>query len=444
MLPDRAIRLGAAMAFLLAALSGCRQELPAGPELPDNPAEGETVVLNASLQPAEGKATLVFPSVLWDDDDEIAVFDGSSRHIFTIPEGENKGSTARFAGSASPSAAKLYAVYPASGGESLSAGSLGICIPSVQTVPDGKCADPLALVSVAHAADGNLFFRQVTALLRLELISSDVQQIRICGNSLAGKALVNPDGTLAEVTAGEDELLLQPQDGCFAPGVYYAVVLPGVTPAGTFSITVVRSGGLSGTRTAGPSVTFVRRRGLDMGEVEAALTWHRVICTRQQLFEWNLSREASDATDEVELGADIDMGMEAWTPRNFAGTFDGKGHKLWHLHAVSDNYAGFLREMTGAAVLKDITIGSSDGSTYDGASIIRHGASANNYTWYYAGVVAKASGSSSISGVQNFATVEVAADAISKTRIGGVVGNWNSSGTLTECVNRGTDRKSVV
>ena len=445
MILGRVFKVCAMMAAVVPLAYSCNVGMDLDDVVPDWPPAGKVqACFNASVQGPDTKATLDFPSVLWEDNDEIAVFDGSSRNIFSIPEGENNGSTAKFSGCVTSGSTEFYAVYPASAGLGLESGSLTVHVPSVQNIPSGACVDPSALVSVCSEADGALFFRQVTALLRMEITSSDVQQIRIQGASIAGTAKVGADGTLASVVDGSDELVLSPEGECFAPGVYFAAVLPGTSPAGAFSVTVIRSGGLSGTRISSGAQVFTRRKCLDAGAIEAALTWKRIIFTKRQLFEWNASRDPFDADDVVELGADIDMEMDAWTPKNFVGVFDGKGFKLYNLNVVSTGYAGFLRELSGSAVVKDFTVGSSDGNSYDGNSIIRHSASANNYTWYYAGVVAKASGSSTVSGIVNFATVEVAQDAVSKTRIGGIVGNCNSTGGLSSCINRGTVRNLAL
>ncbi|MBR3074753.1 MAG: hypothetical protein IKH11_03225 [Bacteroidales bacterium] len=432
----RVIKESVMLAAVMLAAHSCN----VGKELEDVVPYGKEdmqVIFNACLQNSDTKALLDFPSMLWEDNDEIAVFDGSSKSIFTIPDGENGGSTATFSGSVASGSSVFHAVYPASAGLGLESGNLTVCVPSAQTVRAGTCADPAALVCVSREADGALFFKQVTALLRLEITSTDVQQIRLCGSSIAGTAKVDADGSLVTVVDGSDVIVLSPEGEYFTPGVYFAALLPGTTPAGGFSLSVVRSGGLTGTRVASAAQVFTRRKSKNAGEVEGALTWERIIYTKQQLFEWNASRDPEDSNDSVKLGADIDMEMDSWTPRNFSGVFDGQGFKLYNLNVSSSSYAGFLRELKGSAVVKDLIVGSSDGVSYDGSSVIRHSASANNYTWYYAGVVAKASGSSSLTDIENFAAVEVASDAVSKTRIGGIVGSWNSSGSLSSCVNHG-------
>ena len=429
-------------AVLLPVLFACSQEQATEP-VPVPGAGGREIVLEASGESTGAKVTLDLPALLWEDTDRIAVFDGFSKYGFSIPEGGNHGSSATFRGEVSSSGGELYAVYPEEAGLGLESGRLTVRVPAAQTVPEGRTADPKALVAVGKADGTSLRFKNVPALLKVSIASSDISSVIICGSSIAGTAVVSPDGTTGSVSEGADRIELLPEGGVFAPGSYYAALLPGTTPSNGFSITLVRSDGLSATRTASREVVFRRNKGLDAGSIESVAKWERVILTKQQLFDWNERRDPADASDEVKLGADIDLEGEPWTPKNFAGTFDGCGHRISGLKVSGSSYVGFLREITGSAVVKNVVIGSRDGSTYDGVSIISHSAPSNNYTWYYAGAVAKVSGTARVSDVVNFATVEVASGSVSKTRIGGLVGNWASSAPCEGLVNRGTVRNAA-
>ena len=399
-----------------------------------------TVGLDASLETPGARALLDFPSVVWEDSDEIAVFDGAAKRIFTIPEGGNHGRSAYFTGEVDANAGQLYAAYPAEGAVACADGLLTLSVPRVQRLEGDRTVAPDALVAVAREQDGALAFRNVPALLRIVINSADVSCVLFRGDALSGTAQVGADGTIAAVIEPCQEVRLLPSGGCFAPGVYFAAVLPGTAAAGSFSVSLIRSDGLSYTRTSHSSNTFVRSTALNIGVIDESPKWEKLFFTKEQLLAWNDSRTAEDATDEVRLGADIDMECAPWTSRNFAGVFDGRGHRIYNFTAESSGYAGLFSELKGDAVLKNLVLGSADGAEYDGASFIRHGNPKNNYTWYYAGVVAKASGNSSISGVTNFASVEIAAGTLSKTRIGGVVGNWNSTGVIRNCVNYGAVR----
>ena len=396
--------------------------------------------LSAFMEAPAGKAILDLPHVLWEDNDCIAVFDGTARRMFTIPEGGNHGSSATFVGDASSGAADLYAAYPESTAEACANGLLTVVVPSVQHVPEGRSSDPDALVAVAHAQAGKLQFHNVPSLLRINIQSSGISCILLRGQYLSGKVQADSDGNVSGHVATCDYVKLLPSGDTFAPGTYYAAVLPGKVAADSFSISLIRNDVLSYTRTSHSENVFQRSVVIDAGTLDSSASWSKVIFTREQLFAWNAMRDDADASEKVSLGADIDMEGVAWTARDFAGSFDGQGHKIWNFKTESSGYTGFLREMKNGAALKNLVLGSSDGVNPDGTSVIRHSSSSDNYTWYYAGVVAKASGSSSISGVTNYATVEVAANSTAKTRIGGIVGNWNSTGTIQYCSNYGAVR----
>ena len=74
------------------------------------------IILSATGETPEAKATLEFPSVLWEDSDEIAIFDGYAKNIFTIPSGSNSGKSASFRGEVHSGATEFYAASPASAG----------------------------------------------------------------------------------------------------------------------------------------------------------------------------------------------------------------------------------------------------------------------------------------------------------------------------------------
>ena len=133
------------------------------------------------------------------------------------------------------------------------------------------------------------------------------------------------------------------------------------------------------------------------------------------------------------------MNGVSWTPVNqFAGIFDGQNHRIYNLSVSGNAYVGFLRlNKEAVACLKNAVFGSADGETWDGVSNFTHSNSANNYTWYYVGVFAKTQYSATMENVTNFAKVEVAAGSNGKTRIGGICGNWASTGTIKNCYHYG-------
>ena len=400
------------------------------------------IILSATGETPEAKATLEFPSVLWEDSDEIAVFDGYAKNIFSIPSGSNNGKSASFRGEVHSGATELYAASPASAGLGCAGGLITVELPSMQRIGAGRCIAPEALVCVAKAEGGMLQFRNVVALFRVTISRSDICSVIIRGTGLSGTASVAADGTLQEKLSATDQVQLVPEGETFTPGTYYAAVFPGSTPAGAFSVSLVRSDALSGTRTASRQAVFERNKGLDAGALESSLSWEKLILTKQQLFAWNARRSATDASDNVRLGADIDMQMDPWTPKDFAGTFDGQGHRLCGLSVSGGPDAGFFSALTGSAVLRNTVFGSADGSSYDGSSsICPSGASGSSCS--YAGVVGEVNGSARVVDVVNYAKVAVTEACACQTIVGGVVGSWNSTAACSGLVNYGVVRNDA-
>ncbi|MBO4670236.1 MAG: hypothetical protein J5640_00110 [Bacteroidales bacterium] len=388
------------------------------------------------------KVSLDFASetskVQWQDTDELAVFDGVSKNVFTMKSGSNTGASAVFEGEVAAEAGTLYAVYPAAGGLDIDGTNINVNVPAEQTIPAGGCADPKALVAVASGAKGGaLAFKQVCGLLKVSFAAANVREITISGTALAGEAKVAPDGTLVEPLKPVESIILTHADGIFPAGTYYVAVLPGTTPAGKFSISL-KKGPSEGFRGSSNAVTFARCKGLDAGSLDV-LTTKTIITTMAELFDWNANRVVSAESGEevVLLGADIDMENEPWTPKDFKGYFEGQGHKLYNLNVSRSSNACFINTLTGS--MQNVTFGSSDGVSYDGSSRIEQNNPEDNSesAWRYAGLVTRLSEGSSLNGVYSFVPVSVAATSTSKTRVGGLVGIVAGAASLTDCTNFG-------
>lgn len=372
-------------------------------------------------------------NLTWADTDVITVYDGSAANPFTIKS--NSGASAVFEGTCDTAASMLYAVYPAAAYAEPAADAIKVVVPATQTIPDGGCVDADALVAVGYAAPGQpMVFKQVCALLKLTVTGSDIMEIVIRGKGLAGTASVNADGTInASGASLTDEITLHTAAGMFAPGDYFVAVAPGTTPAGAFSINY-NTVSATASKTASSEVNFVRAKGLDAGPL-TGFSKTVVITTMAELFNWNASRSTADIED-VKIGADIDMEGEPWTPKDFTGTFDGQGHKLYNLNVNRPSNACFFNTVNGT--VKDVIFGSSNGTSYDGSSaIVQDNPEDDGASWRYAGVVTRLSEGSVLENVKNFAPVTVAATSLSKTRVGGLVGVVAGAATVKNCVNYG-------
>ncbi|MBO4340937.1 MAG: hypothetical protein J5835_05865 [Bacteroidales bacterium] len=413
----------------IAALASCTQETPA-----DNYEQGPKVKISFKAQGEadipESKVTLDFSqtqNVRWSDDDLIAVFDGTAKNQFGIDGGTNTGATATFSGEVTPGYANLYAVYPYSAANSLSAGSLSVTVPSNQTVSSTAKVDPAALVSVGQVSAGTIEFKQVCGLLKFEITTANVSQVILRGTNLAGTATVATSGIISSVTSGESQIAVSCSEGTFAIGAYYAAVLPGTTAAGSFKVDFVESSGLTHSKTASSAVTVVRKQGKAIGAFDNSYSLSRHIFNKAQLFAWGEAMVGDEQKMPVYLEADIDCTGDTWsyTGTEFNGQFYGQNHKICNLVVQTSTRTGLIYTLDGS--IKDLVFGSSDGNSWDNTSRITHTGTAGEIE--YVGLVCRLTGDGSISNVKNFAKVEVPSSSSSRAYVGGIVGNVPDTAT---------------
>ena len=154
-----------------------------------------------------------------------------------------------------------------------------------------------------------------------------------------------------------------------------------------------------------------------------------------------------------ELGADIDLGGEEWTPigssgQPFTGTFDGDGHTISGLN-VNSSYAGLFGFISGGtvknlAVRGNVNGGSRAGGivaeTSDKASIENCSYSGSVISRSHAGGIAGYNSDSNISGCYNSASVSVETSNLGSSYCGGIAGYndaWDADAKITDCYNAG-------
>ena len=401
-----------------------------------------SVSLSATGEPTD-KAFIDFSqaqNVRWADDDLIAVFDGTTKNQFSTDAGTNSGATATFSGEVTAGYSNLYAVYPYSAAGSLSGSSLSVTVPAAQTVRATASVDPAAIVSVGLVDAGTVEFKQVCGLLKFQIDTTNITKVILHGTNLAGTATVGADGVLSSVTSGEDIIEITYSGGCFAEDRYFAAVLPGTTAANVFTVEFVEDTGLSYVKTVTKAVTVARKEGKSIGEYDDSYDRVRHISNKAQLYAWGANMGNEHGTT-VWLDADIDCASDPWTYEDatFDGVFEGQNHKIYNLvvTAASEN-TGFISRLLGS--LKNLTIGSSNGSSWDGVSTITHnGSSDADADTRFLGLVGRMVEGSSMTGVNNYAAI-VAAATNSRVYIGGLVGTIpeSNSATLTNCKNYGS------
>lgn len=396
------------------------------------------------------RATLKdFPVVEWQNSDAIAVWDGSSSCFFTIKPGTNQGTTATFEGSVAEEATSFYALFPATAFNAFDGQSFTATMASTQAVTPGACNAAGATLAVGSISSGDrITFKNAVGLIKFTIgaeFDSQIHSISLSGKNgeaLAGKAVFNCNtGELERVISAQSSVSLDAGAGrCFSAGDYYLAVLP-VAMSNGFTLTFKNLSGTSKELSTSKPMTVPRGGGFYLGDITAGIgEFSNIISTAEELMDWN-ANAVFNPGEVYKLGADIDMSGKTWIPRSdFQGTFDGQGHKIYNFQVTTSEYTGFIRTTKdgGTACIKNLTIGSKDGTTWDGVSKIVHASSSNNYTWYYAGVVAKTMGETNLENIKNFAAVEVAEGSVGKTRIAGICGNIASTGTIKNCINYGS------
>ena len=111
--------------------------------------------------------------------------------------------------------------------------------------------------------------------------------------------------------------------------------------------------------------------------------------------------ESATTSDVFTIEEDIDMeGEQIPSITSFKGVLDGKGHKLYNFTIVSEEAtAGLMMSCEGT--IKNLIVGSADGSTWDKTTSIKYG---ENITGTAVGLVAQLAGA--LDSVINYASIE--------------------------------------
>ena len=450
------------LAASVAVLSSCNKEA-----LIDNPVDindpsavsGELVPFSFPASRELTKSHLDGLSFVWDEGDQIALCYGSTVTPFTYDPSTNTFNGVIDAAATGP----FYVVSPYSSSLSISGSSIATEIPALQTCPAGSFSDPAAFVAVGTAADkaaleGGVQLRNSFSVLQFTITDPDIEYVVLDGNILSyesispvigGAVTINASGVTAIPADGNrtTAVTICSETPTMAPGTYTMAVVPSVFLKGMKMICKRQGENKAYYRSASSSVNFNRNAGKSFGSVAVAGIANRCyyIQDAYDMDVWNKAEVASD--DVVFVGADIDLAGYPMSPvKGFAGTFDGQNHYIYNLSITSDNDAALFASTadTGTPLIKNIYLGTDDGEHWDGESAIVHSGSTDDSNWMYAGVVGIANGATSIKYVFNHCLVKVAADAGSKTMIGGIVGNWASTGSMYSCFNRGNVRNEAA
>ena len=110
-------------------------------------------------------------------------------------------------------------------------------------------------------------------------------------------------------------------------------------------------------------------------------------------------------------------------------TLDGQGHKVSGISLTTTSYrAGVIGTLNSGAVLRNLILGSSDGSSSDGTSAVTY---KGTVAAYLGGVVSDCQGL--VENVKSFVGVNYACTAKVDCHIGGICGNVGGNGRITGC-----------
>jgi len=440
----------AAVFALTAIVFSCQKAEMDEPKAEQTYDKVETV-LTAVLEPRT-KVALAFPNLSWEDQDQIAVFDGvdPKPNVFTcsIPAAEEGDEAVEteptFSGSISgQAAATLYAVYPYNENASLSEGKITTVIPHEQVIPEGGNVDKSALLCVASTSTNELNFRNVLGLVKVTVPSgmTGITSISVKGadeaDVLAGTgAVAVSDAPSFVATDAKNMVTLTHAKGGFPKGDYYIAVAP-VKFANGFSVSFTKANGETQTKSTENANEVLRNSGLNVGDQLTDITWSYIITTKDQLVEWNNNYKSWTKNDIVELGADIDLDGVDWTPHDFSGRFDGDNHKIYNISISRDGYCGFVAALNGT--IQNLYLGTSDGEAYDGKSEYVYTPDATAGSWVHmGGVAASINNGALIKNVTNFVKISTPdSDGQAKVCMGGLVSMGTGTGEIQDCVNYG-------
>ena len=251
------------LATLLLASCDVREQVPQGH------ADGVREGVFSALSEQASKTYVDGLSVIWDAEDELALFDdaGSDKAVLTLQSGAGTKS-AVFKGSVSSAATEFYAAYPASSALAVNEGILTVVVPAQQKlVSGGRNLDPAALVGVASTDGSELAFKNAVSAIRFNIDMDNIVSVSLKGNggeTLAGTVKVDSaDGGVVEVTEPQTEVTLAPAGNVFEPGQYVFTLLPGQFPQGV-TLSFTDSAGNVTERRNATDLSISRSRLLDL------------------------------------------------------------------------------------------------------------------------------------------------------------------------------------
>ena len=322
------------------------------------------------------------------------------------------------------------AVYPYAAEHTFTGTTLSAVVPAEQTIAEGQNVAAGALVAACISENTTLQFKNCVSLMQIDLPIEGVKEIVITVDGetevLAGPFTMDLAAeTLAPVASAEGTsktVTLKAAEGTFAPGTYYAAVLPGTFSG--FSVKFIKSAEDHQTIASTKELLLERSNGKTLGTI---FTYN--IGSAEELLSWAKNNAKYTAWDVVNLTEDIALTAEQAAAyvesNNFCGTFNGNNKKITGLTTpLFGNLHGIVKNL-------DVT-----------ANIVHDGKADTQFrgTDYGLGVLAhylykEKNANASISGVTTRGSIKVSGVSLSHNYfIGGVAGASNGV-PMTDCAN---------
>lgn len=283
-------------------------------------------------------------AVVWSASDQISVFDETSACAsYAAFAASGAGASADFTGFVDASASEFYALYPynADATWDYSTRTITTNLSHKQTGVASSFADGLNL-SVAKEDGGNLVFKNLGALLRFTITSSDITAIVIKANNsekLAGDVSIvfdasgNPSIDQDALGVAWSKVQLVPEGGgSFAPGTYNIVVLPfGLTDGLTVNVTKTDNKIYSKAKKT--AATGSAGRVFELGVLDSGLSFDRDKLSLTPSAAGNMALLYTAAQKNLIKGA---TGTSSLITARDLTNARGKGINSYDIEAVTD------------------------------------------------------------------------------------------------------------
>lgn len=398
--------------------------------------------------------TSVYPRFNVGDQIDVFPYNGTGKSIYEVTSVQNDG-VAHFDGNVVQSGSGKYlAIYPSGSASANASGTLSFEVPTFQTLPsDTAHFCPSAMPSIACATpEGQLYFRNVCAMVRVKVTQSNVSEITVVGNNreivsgYATSLMADADGVPSDPAGyytgsasspspkaadatdatdgcrGEQYVVLRAPEGKFFTKnhYYYIPVLPQMYTRGIsvyFTYGTGTKSGKSDGQILTSAMNLLRNRGVSTDfTATSGYTSFFMIVNRSHLETMQASYMAKQSGLVCRVCADVNMRDASGVNPNwdnqekrFYNSIDGQDHtgnntgfRIYNLLSNTDNLAnnlsggggqtaGFLCAITGNdSVVSNLVFGSKNGTSYDGVSLVTCSDNARNI--YAGAVVGKVSG----------------------------------------------------